>query len=137
MEIEELYSLGEIELSRMLLKHEVFKDPELVRRILALGAMVEVPSRLGLRPLNYAALYGVLETCKVLVESGALVNTQDTNGHTPLHYAAARGHLDVCKLLVESGADVNIQDIFGVNAIEIAYRYDQQYVFEYLSRYRT
>ncbi len=114
MELEELYNLGEVELSRMLWDLDVLRDSNLVGRILSLGVQVDLCDHYGNTILHYAARYGNPEVCRMLIESGAKVNSQDGYfRYTPLHVAAREGHLEVCKMLVGAGADVNIQDRYG------------------------
>jgi ankyrin repeat protein len=52
----------------------------------------------GQTPLHLAAMEGMTDLVKQLVEHGANINARDTSGATPLHYASGRGlviHTDV------------------------------------------
>ncbi len=68
------------------------------------GADLSAQDEDGMTALMWAARYGHLKVCKLLIESGARLKTQDTNGMTVLMWAARYGHLKVCKLLIKSGA---------------------------------
>ncbi len=134
MHLEELYGLGEVELSRMILDPEVLRDIELVRRILTLGISVAIQDANGGTPLHNAARNGYLEVCKLLIAEGANVDIQDGSGWTALHNAAERGYLEVCRVLVESGAMVDIGSNTNWKSVEIAYFYNRRDVAYYLER---
>jgi ankyrin repeat protein len=72
----------------------------------------------GWTPLMYAALYGSVESCKLLLNRGAAVNAKNDAGATALMYAvddAAK-----TKLLLERGADPNLRSGEGRTALLIA-----------------
>jgi ankyrin repeat protein len=80
------------------------------------------------RPLYFAALYGQLESMRLLVRTlGADVNQTMPSGSTALTVAASEGHLDVVRCLVELGARTGAVDNYGNTAI-IASARDGQYV---------
>jgi ankyrin repeat protein len=47
--------------------------------------------------LHYAAVSGLMEMAKYLVDRGATVDMANVIGITPLFYAARYDHLDMCK----------------------------------------
>ena len=53
-------------------------------------------------------------------------------GYTAMHHAAAWGKLDVIKALVEGNADMQLKTIHGERPREIAIRYHQNAVTEFL-----
>lgn len=55
--------------------------------------------------LGWAALYGHLESARVLLEAGADPNLGNEGNWTPLMSAAYGGHADVVELLLKHGAD--------------------------------
>jgi hypothetical protein len=63
-----------------------------------------------------AALYGRLETVRLLLEGGADPSRTNGNGITPLILAAVNGHLDVLGLLLARGAAVDATDADGFTA---------------------
>jgi hypothetical protein len=60
--------------------------------------------------LMTAALYGHVDTCRLLIDKGAQVNAKDFYGCTPLHWAAERGHIEIVRLLCDHGADVDARN---------------------------
>ena len=92
---------------------------EIVREILAAGA---VPTRVdahGRSPVYHAARMGHTSILKVLLASGGIVNT-DNNGYTPLYIASQHGHAATVKLLVENGGNVHHRAKTGATAIASA-----------------
>jgi ankyrin repeat protein len=72
----------------------------------------------GWTPLMYAALYGNVESCKLLLGEGAAVNARNTAGGTALMYAV--DDVAKVKLLLERGADPNLRSGEGRTALMIA-----------------
>jgi len=72
----------------------------------------------GWTPLMYAALYGTVESCKLLLNEGAAVNARNTAGATALMYAV--DDVAKTKLLLERGADPNLRSGEGRTALMIA-----------------
>jgi ankyrin repeat protein len=62
-------------------------------------------------PLHYAAMFGSVESIRVLLEAGAKVDARNGVEATPLILAAGDG--EKVKLLVEAGADVNAVSKLG------------------------
>jgi len=82
--------------------------------------LIEVKDRLGLSPLNLAALRGQTAIVGALLERGACVGSGDRENSQPLHNAAARGHLDTADFLVKKGADVTFTDDNGTTPLHFA-----------------
>jgi ankyrin repeat protein len=106
-----------------------------IERLLAAGALVDLPQREGLTPLMVAVGAGAspidtrgkfrtaleaLETAQVLLAAGAAIDARDARGRTALHYAAAAGYTDAALLLVERGADPAAVDADGATPIDAA-----------------
>jgi ankyrin repeat protein len=72
----------------------------------------------GWTPLMYAALYGDVASCRLLLDGKAVVNARNDAGGTALMYAVD----DVAKtrLLLERGADPNLRSGEGRTALMIA-----------------
>jgi len=73
-----------------------------------------------LDPLYYAALLGLREVVKMLLNKGADVNAQGGYHGNPLQAASAEDHEAVVKLLLDKGADVNAQGGNYGNALQAA-----------------
>jgi len=106
-----------------------------IERLVAKGALLDLPQQTGITPLMAAVGAGVspidtrgkfrtelesLATAEALLTAGAGIDVRDNNGRTALHYAAAAGYTDVAKALAEHGADLNVKDVDGVTPAEAA-----------------
>jgi ankyrin repeat protein len=69
-------------------------------------------------PLHYAALYGSLESLKILLDKGADPNARNLSGATPLILAA--WNLERTRALVEHGARLNIATNQGITPLLVA-----------------
>lgn len=86
-----------------------------------IGALFDDPADKGKRLID-AAMYGVLETVKKLLDEGVDVNSKDRYGETALIKASGSlVGMNVFNLLIERGADVNIvSSDRGDSALSIA-----------------
>lgn len=91
-------------------------DSESLRRLAATS--VNVKDRLDTTPLHYAALYGDLESVRILVDRGANLDARNKSDATPLIYAAY--NFEKTRLLVEKGADVNAHSSRGMTPLKVA-----------------
>ncbi len=110
-------------------------DLPAIERLVARGALLDLPQVSGITPLMAAVGAGVtaidtrgkfrteldsLATAAALLDAGAGVDVRDERGRTALHYAAAVGYTDVAKLLVEHGADLAAADNDGLTPLDAA-----------------
>lgn len=110
-------------------------DIPAIERLVAAGALVDLPQYEGITPLMAAVGAGAsstdtrgkfrtaleaLETADALLEAGAAIDQTDSRGRTALHYAAGAGYTDVALLLVERGASLAVADVDGVTPIDAA-----------------
>jgi ankyrin repeat protein len=110
-------------------------DVAAIERLVAAGALIDLPQRDGITPLMAAVGAGAssidtrgkfrtaveaLETADALLEAGAAIDQTDARGRTALHYAAAAGYTDVALLLVEHGANLTVADADGVTPVDAA-----------------
>ena len=110
-------------------------DVSAIERLVAAGALVDLPQREGITPLMVAVGAGAsstdtrgkfrteldaLETADALIAAGAAVDERDARGRTALHYAAAAGYTDVAQRLVEQGADLMAADVDGMTPLDAA-----------------
>jgi ankyrin repeat protein len=110
-------------------------DLAAIERLLAAGALIDLPQREGITALMAAVGAGArstdtrgkfrteleaLETAESLLAAGAAIGVRDTRGRTALHYAAAAGYTDVAKLLVSRGADLAAVDVDGFTPLDAA-----------------
>ena len=94
-EIHDVIKAGDIDRLSELLRGDVAAE------------LIRSQARGGSTPLRWAAVHGVPQAARLLIEHGADVNATTENGSTPLHWAANRDSLPVARLLLEQGADVN------------------------------
>ena len=85
---------------------EAMYDEELVRKLIDLGADVNLPAELtGFTPLM-ASLHNIAIT-ELLIEKGADIEAKDDDGINALVYAASFNNEEMVKFLLEKGADAN------------------------------
>lgn len=98
------------------------KKADLVAKMLACGADVNLKSQEGWAPLHTAAYYGPASVIDLLVSKGADVNAAgDYDKMTPLHMAASYGDDPaVIKALLKHGADKTAKTESGKTALELA-----------------
>lgn len=116
----------------------MFGEPELVDRVLELGAPLEHKDTAGFTPLIAAAMLGYPQAVNKLIERGADLEAKNNNGQTALivsvlslsvnqtdmdapSYSKQHNRWEtVIKTLVEHGADVNAVDEQGASALFFA-----------------
>jgi uncharacterized protein len=113
-------------------------DVEVVRRLLAKGAIVDLPNSLGHTPLMAAAGSGrgnnptrgrsrseadAVVTATLLLDAGADVNHRAADGDAAVHGAAIRGWDDVIRRLVARGAALDVTDRDGMTPVDYALGY--------------
>lgn len=97
------------------------KKGDVVKKMLACGAKLDMKTAEGWYPLHTAAYYGPPEMIDLLVSKGADVNAPgDYDGWTPLHMASQQDDPAVVKALLKNGADKTIKSASGKTAAETA-----------------
>jgi ankyrin repeat protein len=94
------------------------KTTEFHRLVEAHPDSVNARGQEGWTPLMYAALYGNVASCRLLLDRGAVVNAGNDAGGTALMYAV--DDIAKTKLLLERGADPNVRSGEGRTALMIA-----------------
>lgn len=107
-------------------------QPDLVQRLLAIGADVGVKNRRGAEPLHYAAdgapgsdAWRPTEQAAVisaLIAAGADPDAADKNGATPLHRAVRTRCGAAVRALIDGGADASRRNKSGSTALTLATR---------------
>ena len=96
------------------------KKGDVVKKMLACGAKLDMKTTEGWYPLHTAAYYGPADMIDLLVSKGADVNARgDYDGWTPLHMASQQDDPAVVKALLKDGADKTIKSASGKTAAEI------------------
>jgi ankyrin repeat protein len=88
-------------------------------------------------PLHWAAVYGQLRACKLLITRGANLEIVDDCGQTPLWWAIRSGEFEVVRLLLARGADPNMKDQEGHVALQHAQKYGQKKIAALLRKHAT
>ena len=94
-----------------------------VLRFLAIemGAVVDTPAgEGGGTALHFAAMGGLNEAVRVLLEAGASVHSREQDECTPLHLAAQEAKGEAVECLLEAGADPNLLQEAGGTALMMA-----------------
>jgi ankyrin repeat protein len=77
-----------------------------IRRLLSVGADVNVRDSSGNTPLHWASGHGNFPVVTELVEHGADIEAKDNGGDTPLHWASWNGRVAIVQALLSSGANI-------------------------------
>lgn len=98
------------------------RKADLVAKMLACGADVNLKSKEGWAPLHTAAYYGPASVIDLLISKGAKVNiVGDYDKMTPLHMAASYSDDPaVVQALLKHGADKSARTESGKTALELA-----------------
>lgn len=68
-------------------------------------------------PLSYAALYGHIDVCRILLSASAEVDAENKYKRTAFFGATRNGHAGVCELLIAANCDVLHEDIYKKTAL--------------------
>ena len=104
------------------------EHPDEIRRLLALGADIDIRNYKGKTGLHYAAKAGFLKVINLLIEKGATVDAMDNDGETPL-FEAIRSTIKngekqraALEALLVKGANPNIKNRKGQTPLQVAKR---------------
>lgn len=89
----------------------------------------------GWTALHYAASNGHLAVMSLLLEHHAYIDAASPNGTTPLMMAARYGSFESAKLLLEAGADPSLKNELGLSAFDFAKTVDRADVMELIATY--
>uniref|UniRef100_UPI003F4B25E1 ankyrin repeat domain-containing protein n=1 Tax=Brachyspira catarrhinii TaxID=2528966 RepID=UPI003F4B25E1 len=84
---------------------EAMYDEELVRKLIDLGADVNLPAQSGFTPLM--ASHNNIAIAELLIEKGADIEAKDDYGINALVYASSDENEEMVKFLLAKGADAN------------------------------
>lgn len=92
------------------------------------------PNNTGWTALHYAAAIGNNEIVQMLLDASAYIDAGSPNNTTPIMMAARAGKIETVKLLLDSGADVTLKNDVGMNAIDLAKKFDHDDIAEGLTQ---
>jgi ankyrin repeat protein len=96
-------------------------NSDVVQLLLENGADVNVVGTdSGCTSLHYAASFGYVNLCELLVRYGADTDAQTVKLETPLHLAIANGHREVVEILLKYSARLDIRDKNGMTPLQQA-----------------
>eukprot|EP01121_Diplochlamys_sp_Union-15-3_P019932 TRINITY_DN7623_c0_g1_i2.p1 TRINITY_DN7623_c0_g1~~TRINITY_DN7623_c0_g1_i2.p1 ORF type:complete len:237 (+),score=44.02 TRINITY_DN7623_c0_g1_i2:43-753(+) len=113
----------------------LFGNLHFIKKLLSLGANVDIQDSTCHTPLHYAVMEGNAHCALALLDFGAKLESTNTEimiviskvfpvfvvgGKTPLHYAAERGHIECVKLLLSKGANPTAKDMDGYTPFHLA-----------------
>ena len=104
------------------------------------GAEIDAEDSTGETPLHYIASCGrctaLNKLAEFLIDAGGNMNKRDDHGHAPIHTLALNGwNIDFLHLLIEKGALISIANNYGETPLRIAYRQNNEEVFNILSKF--
>jgi ankyrin repeat protein len=98
------------------------KKLEIVTLLLERGAKIEADnSETDSSPLVLAAVSGLEEIAKLLLEKGADIDHPESTLATPLYLASSSGHLNMVRCLIEAGADLKKVTKLGWSPLHASY----------------
>ena len=99
-----------------------FRQPEIVKALIAAGADVRVPAKGfgNVTPLHAAVAGRNPDAVEMLLSAGVDPNVRQQGGYTPLHSAANNGDERSTRLLLDHGADPSLKSDDGKTAAEMA-----------------
>jgi uncharacterized protein len=92
------------------------------------------PNNTGWTALHYAAAIGNDEIVQMLLDASAYIDAGSPNNTTPIMMAARAGKIQTVKLLLDSGADVTLKNDLGMNAIDLAKKFDHDDIADGLTQ---
>lgn len=93
---------------------------ELAKRLVAMGAGVNIPLHNGRTALMTAAGVGDVDMVRTLLAAGAKIDWQKSGGNTALMYAVSKRRGAAVQALLEAGADRGMKDDEGMDAGDYA-----------------
>ena len=99
------------------------RQTQMIKRLVASGADMELPDINGNTPLHIASQVGNYHAVSSLVELGSNLDARDSDGRTPLINAAMRGHKRAAIVLIDAGANIEFADHEGKTALDYAAKY--------------
>lgn len=89
----------------------VYNDnPDLVDRLLAAGATVNVKNDYGASPMSEAAVVGDIKVLRRLIAAAANVESPNDDGQTALMIVSRTSNVEAASLLLDHGANVNARE---------------------------
>jgi ankyrin repeat protein len=85
-------------------------DAELVARLIAAGAKVDVANDYGATPMTEAAVAANVAVLEALLDGGADVDSPNADGQTALMVVARGGNTAAAEILIARGANVNARE---------------------------
>ncbi len=100
------------------------KHSSLAHMLIEKGADINLPtSGHAFSPLMVAAIAGMQDIVRLLIELRAQINVQSSEGTTALMYALMYGNLEIAQMLLDAGADIHLKNKKGNNALTHAVDY--------------
>jgi ankyrin repeat protein len=112
-----------------------FSTPEMIELLLDNGADPNVQNSDGNSALHLAVLSEKTDYVRILLQHKNInINLQDNSGFTAHHVSALKGDFQIFKELVDAGADLSLQNKTGSTALDLAKRFENQQIVDYLSQ---
>lgn len=95
-------------------------DINTIRRVIELGANVNLSLENNPTAICFASRNNNLELVQLLLDSGSHINRIPSCNYIPIVDASRNGNISIVKLLFERGADLNCEDVRGNTALKSA-----------------
>jgi len=116
--------------------HKINKwNLEVMEAFIKSGADVNATDKEGFTPLMMVSCREGLSPVELLINSGADLDRVNIYGVTALMRAASNGKTLVAKKLIEAGASIIPRSNNGLNALELAYKWDHVQCAKYIEEF--
>ncbi|KAK7115308.1 uncharacterized protein [Littorina saxatilis] len=95
-------------------------DVKQTKKLIKLGASVNVTDYAGWTPLHEACNLGNVDVAKQLLKAGANVNVLGLGDESPLHDAAINNHIKLVTILLKRGANPLQPNVKGETPLDVA-----------------
>lgn len=114
-----------------------FGNLEVIKILVRLGLLIDIPTIIGETPLMSAAYHGHMEIVCILFYNGANPNRRCVVGHTALWNAAQMGYFDIVQFLSFVMTDPNQASYAGITPYNVAKENNHLGIVEFLEKFNT
>jgi ankyrin repeat protein len=109
--------------------------PEMIELLLGINGDPNEQNDNRISALHLVVKFNEINSVRILLQHKNInVDLQDNYGLTTLHISALKGNFQIFKELVNAGADLSMQNKNGLTALDLAKKFENQQIVDYLSQ---